>query len=122
MVEWLSRDDFQSDFAAKRHGRARERGQGDGRIFLIEDAANCGPTGPQGFSELGHADVLTFHLPCEGGSNDLFQGRCFDLFVDAFFAKKFVKVTSDVLMVFGLQVFSFWLNRVRDLGSCVSFL
>jgi hypothetical protein len=31
-------------------------------ILVTEDATNCGPAGPQGFSELGHADVPTFHL------------------------------------------------------------
>ena len=117
----LSSNNFHPDLATKCHRGTRERGECNGRIVLVEDPGDRGPAGSQRSSKLRHADVATLHLPRECCGNDLLKGSSLHFFVDAFFAKEIIEVTSDVRIVFGLQVFSFWLNRVRDLASCVSF-
>ena len=117
----LSCDNFHPNFAAECRSGPRKRGEGNGRIVLVEDPANCGPAGPQRSRKLRHADVATLHLSRECHGDDLFQGRRLHFFVDAFFAKEIIEVTSDVRVVFGLQVFSFLLNPARGLVWCGSF-
>ena len=121
MLPTLCRREPDAYLPAKRGRRARQRGQGQTGVGIIEQAIERSPAGVHAFRQFGFRDPLQLHFLGNLPGDDALQGYGRGILKHRFFLEEFIEAAAKVLFSHAHLLFNSFSFSQPDQGPAPAF-